>query len=262
MLRSIAADILHIMVAATLTVLAEESVRQPIDPPNMVVIGAGLLALIISLVVWPIAQYSIIIVHEGGHALAVSAMGGRVTGVRVGRRRDGETRSTGLGPFGAFVTALAGYLGPSAFGLVGAVILHDGHVKLVLWLSVILLLLAMVQMHNPFGVLATGLTGGVIVLFLAYADPSKQLFFTYTWIWFLLIGGFGGVLTLQRARAGGDDNSSDAFALRKLTYLPASLWSGMFWLTTLTVLIYGAGILLDLLQWTDLIHFLAGHVRL
>jgi divalent metal cation (Fe/Co/Zn/Cd) transporter len=92
------------------------------------------------------------------------------------------------------------------------------------------------------------LTGAVIVAILRYASTGQQIFFAYTWIWVLLIGGFVNVLVLQHLRGRGGDTSSDAYALRKLTFLPASLWSGVFWLGTLVAFVYGAGILLGMVH--------------
>jgi hypothetical protein len=48
-------------------------------------------------------------------------------------------------------------------------------------------------------------TGVVILMVFRSASPGQQTLFAYTWIWFLLFGGFGGVLTLQYIRGQGAD---------------------------------------------------------
>jgi len=212
------------------------------------IIGSGLLALALSVVVWPIVGLAVTVAHEGAHAIAGSVMGGKIKSITLSRDGGGATKITGLGPLGTFFTALAGYLGPSVFGLAGAMLLVRDRVEAVLWVSLVLLVLALLQTGNWVARVAVVLVGGLIVVVLRYASAGQLVFFAYTWIWFLLIGGFGQVLVLQNLRRKGPDSGSDAFQLRKLSFLPASLWSGFFWLTTVSALLYGATILLGLVE--------------
>jgi hypothetical protein len=232
-------------------VLVEDVPLPSVGASKLVVVGAGLLALVIAVIAWPIVRFAITIAHEGGHAFTASMMGGAVDSIEIYRRNDPRGRGVTFfraGPFATFLAALAGYLGPSVFGLVGALLLTKGQVKAVLWLSLVFLLLALLQSGNLLGFVSTISTGALIGAVLRYASEGQQLFFTYTWIWFLLIGGWGHVLLLQAGRRSGPDNGSDAYQLRKMTFLPASLWSGLFWLGSLAALIYGAGILLGIVQ--------------
>jgi divalent metal cation (Fe/Co/Zn/Cd) transporter len=96
--------------------------------------------------------------------------------------------------------------------------------------------------------LVTVVLGGLIVLMLHSASAGQQSFFAYTWVWLLLFGGFGQVLAFQHERRNGGDTGSDAVVLRTMTWLPASLWSGFFWLASLIALVVGAGILLHLVD--------------
>ncbi len=211
----------------------------------VVVVGAGLIALLLSLIVWPVVRFAVTIAHEGGHAITASMMGGTVESIHVYRNNDergrGITFFRGVGPFGKFFTALAGYTGPSIFGLGGAVLLAGGHSVAVLWLSLVFLLLALIQMGNILGGLAAVGTGAVVILVLRYASTEGRTFFAYVWIWFLLFGGVGHVV------ASGW-RSGDAGELKRLSLLPATIWSGFFGLATLAALVYGAGILLNLVH--------------
>lgn len=212
-------------------------------------IGSGLVALILTVVLWPLASFAITIAHEGGHAFTASLMGGEVTSIEVNGRRNstrGRTVRSELGPLGNFLTKLAGYLGPSVFGLIGTLLLVAGKVVDVLWLSLFFLVLALVQMRNLLGAFAVVVTGGLIVLTLRYLGGTVQAFLTYVWIWFLLLGGFAHVIGLQRIRAQGSDTGSDAYNLRLSTHLPASLFSGFFWLFSLLSLLYGGVLLLGI----------------
>ena len=213
-----------------------------IAPPGhseATVIGSGLVALVLSVVLWPLASFAITIAHEGGRAFTASLMGGTIDFIEVNSRRNstrGQTVVGEIGPLGALLTGLAGYIGPSIFGLIGTLLLLADKVIDVLWLSLFFLLLALVQMRNLLGAAAVVITGGIIILALR-AGGGVQAFLTYMWIWFLLIGGFGHVAALQRARAQSPDTGSDAYHLRQLTHLPASLFLGFFWLFSLLSLL-------------------------
>lgn len=212
-------------------------------------IGSGLVALILTVVLWPLASFAITIAHEGGHAFTASLMGSDVKFIEVNSRQNsirGLTKFTEAGPLGDFLTKLAGYIGPSIFGLIGTLLLVADKVVDVLWLSLFFLLLALVQMRNLLGAFAVVVTGGLIVLTLRYMSGAVQAFLTYVWIWFLLLGGFGHVIALQRSRAQGPDTGTDAYDLRRSTHLPASLFSGFFWLFSLLSLLYGGVLLLGI----------------
>ena len=210
------------------------------------VAGAGLLALVLSVILWPVVIFATTVVHEGGHVMTGAAMGGRVKSVKFDRSGGGATDIAGLGPFGMFLTALSGYLLPSVFGLVDAALLGHDKVSAVLWLSLLFLIMMLIQAGNLMAGFVTVALGTAIVLVMRYTTAGAQAFFAYTWTWLLLFGGFGGVLVLQAVRRAGEDGRSDAYRLRKATLLPASLWSGFFWLTSIVAMGFGAGILLGL----------------
>src|SRR5882757_3635679 len=89
-------------------------------------IGSGLVALILTVVLWPLASFAITIAHEGGHAFTASLMGSDVKSIEVNSRQSsirGLTTFTKSGPLGEFLTRLAGYIGPSIFGLIGTLLL-------------------------------------------------------------------------------------------------------------------------------------------
>ena len=222
----------------------------PTGHSEALVIGSGLVALVVSVGLWPLTSFAITIAHEGGHAFTASLMGGTIDSIEVNSRRNSTRGATGvreIGPFGKFLTGLAGYVGPSIFGLVGTLLLVADKVVDVLWLSLFFLLLALVQMRNLLGAVAVVITGGIIVLALR-AGGGVQAFLTYMWIWFLLLGGFGHVAALQRARAQNPDTGSDAYRLRQLTHLPSSLFLGFFWLFSLLSLLYGGVLLLGIMH--------------
>jgi hypothetical protein len=234
-----------------LTVLAQDTPPAAGGQSLMLVVGTAVLALVALLTLWPIVGHSVTAAHEGGHALIGSLVGGTVKSVTLNRDNSGLTAVAGPGGLGIVLVALAGYLGPSLFGLLGALLLTQGQSTAVLWLSVAFLVILLFQVVNLFGFLVVIATGAAMVMVMRTDSAAVQTVFAYTWIWFLLFGGFRDVLGLRRLRQkakrkGGRDESSDAFGLRKLTYLPAGLWMAVFWLGSLTALVFGAAMLLGL----------------
>jgi hypothetical protein len=219
--------------------LTDELLRSP--PADAPVVGSFLAALAMSILFWPVVAYASTVAHEGGHAWTASMMGGRVFSIRVDRApARGVTELSGS-VVGKFVAALSGYLGPSVFGLSGSLLLARGHVAGVLWVSLALLFAALLLAATWFTRLVVIAIGALIVLVLKNTVGTQQAFFAYTWVWLLLMAGFGHVLWHKSA-------ASDYARLREETYLPVSIWYGLYWLLTLTALVVGAGILFGLIH--------------
>ena len=216
-------------------------------PPPVLVVGSGMLALVLSVTVWPIFVFVVRIAHEGGHALTGSLLGGTVKSIKIGGRFKGETALEGLGPVGGFLSLAVGFAGPSIFGLIGAMLLAHGQLTVVLWLSLVFLALALLSTSNWFGGVVIVLVGAVIVLVIRYATGGERTFFAYTWIWLLLFGGVADVLTVQALRRRGG-KVEELNLLRAKTFVPTSLWSGFYWLFSVVVLVVGGGILLGIVQ--------------
>jgi len=209
----------------------------------MMVVGTGLIALVISVIAWPLFTLVVTIPHEGGHAIVGSVLGGRIGSIRMDHRGNGVTLIASLGWFGSLLTGLAGYIGPSIFGIAGAALLAKHQVATVLWISVALLVLALLRARGLFTLLFTVFIASLFFVVARYASAGQQEFFAYTWVWILLLGGFRDVVQLQVLRRD-NSNAGDVGILRSLTKLPGSLWGALFWLVTLVALIYGACLML------------------
>jgi hypothetical protein len=201
------------------------------------------MATFLVLVLWRLAQWSVTVAHEGGHAIFGSLLGGTIGPVVYSRTAGAVTPVAGLRRTGNIVTGLAGYLGPSLFGLCGALLLVHDKATAVLWISLLFLFLMLLQvaLKNAFGAVVVVGTGVVIFLVARYASDSVQTMFAYTWVWFLLIGGCRDTVRLLKLKSGTDAN-----ILRELTHMPAVLFRFVFALATLAALVLGAGILLEL----------------
>jgi Peptidase M50B-like len=220
------------------------------DPPGLLVLITAVIALAVVAFrpVWRIARNAITIAHEGGHALIALLTGRKLRGIRLEFDTSGLTLSAGRpsGP-GMVLTLMFGYIAPSLIGLAGAWILGGNRITLLLWLTVVLLLLMLINIRNLFGVVSVLITGLIVFGVSWYASPQVQAAFAYTGVWFLLIGGVRPVSELQRLRRRGRMPDSDADQLGRLTHTGALFWVGLFYLVTFAVLVVGAFMLAG--QW-------------
>lgn len=224
------------------------------QPPFGVVAGSALIALALVMVhrVWRVVRNAITIAHEGGHAAAAVLTGRRLRGIRLHSDTSGLTimkgRPTGLG---MIVTLLAGYLTPSLVGLGGVVLLERGHIRLLLWICLLLLVAMLVMMRNFYGLLLIVATGAAVFAVSWYATEPWQALFAYTGVWFLLIGGVRPVVEVQLHRRRGSGHRSDPDQLAGITPLPGGFWVFFFLLWTAGSVL-AAAILLDLIPATAL----------
>jgi hypothetical protein len=236
------------------TVRATLPLAAATEPPSTaVIVAVGILTLFVTVVGWPMLTHVITIAHEGGHAWAASASGGRVLSVNLGRNGGGHTDAAHSKRFTtmAFVGS-AGYFGPSVFGVLGSFLLVRGQVDAVLWISFVLVGILLINVANPFGWFSALLTGIVLFLVARYASDGLQELFAVAWVWFLLFGGYGDVLYLRKVRrlatAKKPDKESDAYILGDKTWVPAPIWAAFFWLGALVALVIGTGIMLGLVE--------------
>jgi hypothetical protein len=170
-----------------------------------------------------VTQHFNTMAHEGAHAAMGSVTGRRVTGVSL--RGNGEGRTTLSRPrgLGFLLAGVAGYLGPSVFGLAAAKLIEVGHIIAVLWLSLLALVcLAVMARRSGFGLAAVLASGIVLFLVARYAPLGAEIALAYGIAWFLLVSGVRVVV--QHGR-----HASDAVILRQLTHVPPAMWAA-FWL--------------------------------
>jgi hypothetical protein len=220
------------------------------DPPRLLVLLTAVVALLAVAFrpVWRVARNAVTIAHEGGHALVALLTGRRLRGIRLEFDTSGLTLSAGrpTGP-GMMFTLLAGYIAPSLIGVLGAWLLGGNRITLLLWLTVVLLLLMLINIRNLFGVLSLLITGAIVVGVSWYASPQIQAAFAYAGVWFLLFGGVRPVFELQSLRSRGRMPESDADQLAHVTHVPALFWVTVFLLVDLGALVIGAFLLAG--QW-------------
>jgi len=217
------------------------------SPPRLIVLGAAVVALVIIAPYrsWKITRHVITIAHEGGHALVALLTGRRLSGIRLHSDTSGltVTRGRASGP-GMIATSLAGYLTPSLLGLLGAVLLTNGRITLMLWTALAVLAAMLVMIRNAFGAVSVVTTMAIVFLVSWFTSPQVQAAFAYFGVWLLLIGGVRPIGELQRLRRRGRLPDSDADQLARLTRLPGIFWVLVFLLGTVAALLAGGWLLL------------------
>ncbi|MEV4351017.1 M50 family metallopeptidase [Actinoplanes sp. NPDC049596] len=205
---------------------------------------AALLAWVLAVPLWFVSKFLVVIAHEGGHALLMVLFFRSVKSVEIGRDGGGATTPASELPWLADIFAtLAGYLGPSMFGLAGVWMLRQGYVEAVLWASMAFLVVMLFAVRGFLGWL---LVPGLIVLIWMIATRAEgpvQTLYTHMWVWLLLIGGvqrmLGFVLTRNWTVKG-----NDTAVLQSRTLIPSEIWSLFFLAGTIAALAYGGGMLL------------------
>ncbi|MGX7680775.1 M50 family metallopeptidase [Jatrophihabitans sp. DSM 45814] len=217
-------------------------IGQQTPPSTSAVLGAGAVALLLVIPrpVWAVTRHLVTIAHEGAHAVAALATGRRLAGIRLHSDTSGLTVSKGKprGP-GMVLTFLAGYPGPALFGLGAAALLAAHRAVAVLWISLLLLALLLLQIRNWFGLWSVLVTG-VAVFSVSWWLPERwQSGFAYLIAWFLLFAAPRPVVELQAKRRRRGAQASDADQLARLTRLPGLVWVAVFLAATLGALALG-----------------------
>jgi Peptidase M50B-like len=205
----------------------------------------GVVAFVFAVPLWKFTEYAIVVAHEGGHALLNVLVGRGVASVTIGRDRGGETNARRVGGWFAVLFAfLAGYLGPSIFGLTGAwMLVHDIAPRSVLLMSLVLMLFLLVMTRNLFGFVAVPLTGLLLWAVAMRGTTEEQLVFAYIWVWFLLMGGVRQIPKMYRIWA--TTGVHDVNVLSEHTGLSTAFFVALFWAGSFAALIYGGVLLLQ-----------------
>ena len=136
-------------------------------------------------------------------------------------------------------SSLAGYIGPSVFGLAAAKLISIGHIVAVLWLTLLLLVALLITVRNFFALCVVLVTGLLLYLCARQASVGAQTVLAYVITWFLLLSGLRVVL-----RYNGGRKVTRATWLRALTCpLGCGLGSGSW--APRCLLVAGARLLLD-----------------
>jgi len=214
-----------------------QPVQLPLSSGESVVIGLVTAAVaLVPLLGVPAAHFSGM-TREGAHALLAAVLGLTVAEIVLDRHSGGRTSIVGEG-LRVVLVFLIGYLGPSLFGLGGALLISLGYPVAVLWLLVVLLVGVLFLLARSFGLLSVPFALVVLYWILRYAHGTTEIIAAYAVAWLLLVSGVRTVIA-HGMRSGATDN------LRTRTHLPFS--RGLWWLLwlagTVTALLIGGKLL-------------------
>lgn len=225
-------------------VLALEAPEGQVPRGRGIALTTAVVAWVAAVPLWRFTTHAITIAHEGGHALFGLLFGRAVRAITVTRGGGGSTRfGDGDGWLAIVVSFLAGYLGPSIFGLAGAwMLVHGFQPRAVLLMTLALMTLLLLMVRNLFGLLAVPATAAVVWAVAMRADPAAQTVFAYIWVWFLLMGGARQIPELYRNWRAGTEPDTAVLASKTMT--SSAFWVVVFWLASLSALVYGGALLL------------------
>ena len=204
---------------------------------------AAFLAWLLAVPLYVVTQFVATVAHEGGHALVATVLFQKVRSIRLYRNAGGGT-DAGEPPwlFAIFI-GMAGYLGPSTFGLLAVALLIRGLNDAVLWASIGFLLLMLVVVRGPFGwFIVPALIAAVFWVATKVPQPNRLLL-THVWVWLLLIVPVEDMLVYLRQRLYRRP-TADTARMQRLTLLPSALWAVILLGGTVAALVYGGDLLL------------------
>jgi Peptidase M50B-like len=195
----------------------------PLPGGEAALIGLAALAMVSVPFIWPLIDHVDTMAHEGMHALLAAAVGFSILEFVLNRDGTGHVRHDAEA-FGlrVLLVSLAGYLGPSAFGLGAARLIATGHVIAVLWLAIGALVLLLTTISTSFGLLSVPLAAVLLVVVVRNAHTGLEEFVVYLLTWLMLLSGARNAVR-HGARAG------DARNLTASTHLPRHLWA-LIWI--------------------------------
>lgn len=205
---------------------------------------AAVIAWILSVPLYFVTKFVLVLAHEGGHAFVGLALLNRIKRITFNRAGGGGTEF--VEPVGwpfAILVGFAGYAGPSLFGLMAAGLLRRGQPAMVLWGSMVFLLLMLIVVRGWVGwVVVPALLVGLYQV-VTKAEGERLTLFAYVWTWFLLIAAVQRMLVYIDA-ATFRDKESDTAKLQKMTFLPSVVWTFAHLLGTSAALVWGGSMLL------------------
>jgi hypothetical protein len=221
--------------AAALDRIGQVQARLP--GPAAAVIALAAIGAAVLPDIWLLTRHVTVMAHEGGHATMGSAMGRRITAIRLTPKGEGVTETSAGGMASSVVIGLSGYLGPSVFGIGAAELISIGHIVAVLWAGLVALVLLMVPLRRSFGVVTVIAVFILLVMMARYGTLGAQVMTAYGLTWFMLVSGVRGA-------AEHGTQAGDAHILYGLTRIPRGFWSVIWLAGTLLALAYGAKLLL------------------
>ena len=211
--------------------------QAPLSGGTAALIGVAALGAIVFDAGWRVVRHFTVMAHEGAHAVIGFLLFREVRGIELHADATGGTDIVPATGLRGIPIALAGYLGPSAFGLGAAKLIELRYTTLVLWVALFLLAVLLVGLRRSFGLISVVLAGVVVFGVARYTPMPVQVAAAYSIAWLLLLSGVRRVLEVG---PGSDDGGR----LRGMTGLPRVLWFLVWLAATLAAAAEGARLLI------------------
>jgi hypothetical protein len=211
----------------------------PLPAPDAVVIGLLMLIVVYGRTLWKVAVHAETVLHESAHVLTGIAAGRTIRGVNINSDGGGNTVMVPGSGFGFGAAAFAGYIGPSAAGLIAAGLISAGRIVAVLWLGLLLSAFMLLLVRNFFGAIVVLTCGALLYLVMRYTTAGVQVAVAYGVTWFLLLSG----TRVAFRAASRPEDVADAGILAGMTFLWRSAWCFLWLAGAIAALVAGAVIL-------------------
>jgi hypothetical protein len=211
-------------------------IQTPLPAPIALLLGVLAFIVVLGRTLWQVTTHVNTIVHEAAHVVVGLGTGRRVRGVTINTNGGGATDMVPKSGAGYAIAAFAGYLGPSAAGLIAAWLISIGRIIAVLWLGLLLLVIMLLMVRKFFGGILTLACGVLLYLIVRYTTVGIQTAVAYGVTWFLLVSG-------PKAVVAADSKPTDATIVAGITHTWPSAWSFLWLVGTIAALVVGGAIL-------------------
>jgi hypothetical protein len=212
-------------------------IQIPLPAPAAMFLGILTFVAVLGPLLWRVTVHVNTIAHEAAHAVVGLGTGRRIRSVNINPDGGGATVILPDRGFGFGVAVFAGYLGPSAAGLIAAWLISIGRMVAVMWLGLLLLAVLLLMVRNAFGAIAILVCGTLLYLTVRRATAGVETAVAYGVAWFLLLSGPKKVLSIPI-------KSQDAKILAKMSLLWAWVWYYLWLLGTIAALVAGGAMLI------------------
>ncbi|MFG1606788.1 M50 family metallopeptidase [Actinoplanes sp. NPDC049265] len=213
-------------------------------PQDPVMWKAALVAWVLAVPLWFLTRFFVVIAHEGGHAFAGVALLNQVRRITFNRDGGGGTEFVSPPPWPfVIVVAVAGYAGPSLFGLLAAALLLRGEPRMVLWGSMAFLVLMLFTVRGIIGWIVVPVLVVGLYQLATKAPAEMSTLGAYVWTWFLLIGAVQRMLVYLTDKTYLVE-AADTTRLQQVSLVPSEIWSVLLLLGTGAALVWGGSMLL------------------
>jgi peptidase M50B-like protein len=227
----------HLPLSDVLSRIGE--IQIPLPAPVALSIGMLVFITVLGPTLWKITTHAVTVVHEAAHAMVGIAAGRSIRNVKINPNGGGSTLMVPQAGFGYGVAAFAGYVGPSAAGLLAAWLISVGRIVAVLWLGGLLLAAMVLMVRNFFGGIVILACGALLYLILRYTTAGVETAVAYGVTWFLLLSAPKDALSAAKK----PKDLADAKALAGMTVLWPSAWCFLWVVGTIAALVVGGAML-------------------